>query len=168
MGLFEMIDLADMFRGMGELEPHALAMPAGRKAPALDHRHLVRHVGMQRIVRDFINAGLRHNLAGLELLRHSCPPRQTYRRFVKRSSTRRRSVLRRSPEQAGGEGHGVAACTLRHSWTIAMRIASFPPAAGPVIDSILPDIQTGADPYSGQSQIIWAATCLDAVPRDQL
>jgi hypothetical protein len=31
MRLFEMIDLADMPGGMGELEPDAFAMPAGRK-----------------------------------------------------------------------------------------------------------------------------------------
>jgi hypothetical protein len=35
MRLFEMIDLADMLGGMGKLEPDALAMSAGRKAPAL-------------------------------------------------------------------------------------------------------------------------------------
>jgi hypothetical protein len=34
MRLFEMIDLADMLCSMSELEPDALAMPAGRKAPA--------------------------------------------------------------------------------------------------------------------------------------
>jgi len=36
--LVEMIDLADMLGGMSEFEPDALAVPAGRKAPALDHR----------------------------------------------------------------------------------------------------------------------------------
>jgi hypothetical protein len=30
---------------VGELEGDALAIPAGGKTPALDHRHLVRHVG---------------------------------------------------------------------------------------------------------------------------
>jgi hypothetical protein len=74
MRLFEMIDLADMSGGMGELEPDTLAMPAGRKAPALDHRHLVRHVHMRGIVGDRVDAGLRHNLARLEFLRHGWPP----------------------------------------------------------------------------------------------
>jgi hypothetical protein len=36
MRLFEMINLSDMLGRMRELEPDALAMPAGRKAPALD------------------------------------------------------------------------------------------------------------------------------------
>jgi hypothetical protein len=61
MRLFEMIDLADMPGGMRELEPDALAVPAGRKAPALDHRHPVRHVRMRGIVSDRVNAGLRYN-----------------------------------------------------------------------------------------------------------
>jgi len=52
MCLFEMVDFADMFGGMGEFEADALAMPAGWKAPAFDHRDLVRHVGMERIVRN--------------------------------------------------------------------------------------------------------------------
>ena len=59
MCLFEMVDFADMFGGMGELEADALAMPAGWKAPAFDHRDLVRHVGMERIVRNSIHAGMR-------------------------------------------------------------------------------------------------------------
>ena len=75
MRLFEMINLADMPSGMGELEPDALAMPAGRKAPALDHRHLVRHVGMRGIVGDRVDAGLRHDLAGLLFLRHHDSPK---------------------------------------------------------------------------------------------
>ena len=50
MRLLEMIDLADMPGRMGELEADALAMPAGRKPAALDHRDLVRHVRMRRIV----------------------------------------------------------------------------------------------------------------------
>jgi len=70
-----MINLADMPSGMGELEPDALAMPAGRKAPALDHRHLVRHVGMRGIVGDRVDAGLRHDLAGLLFLRHHDSPK---------------------------------------------------------------------------------------------
>jgi hypothetical protein len=70
-----MINLADMPGGMGELEPDALAMPAGRKAPALDHRHLVRHVGMRGIVGDRVDAGLRHDLAGLLFLRHHDSPK---------------------------------------------------------------------------------------------
>jgi hypothetical protein len=46
------------------------AMPAGLEAPTLDHRHLVRHSGMRRIVGDHVDAGLRHDLAGLVFLRH--------------------------------------------------------------------------------------------------
>ena len=38
MRLFEIIDLADMLRRMGEREADALAMPAGRKPAALDNR----------------------------------------------------------------------------------------------------------------------------------
>ena len=52
-----------MLRRVGKLKADALAMPAGRKTPALDHRHLVRHVGMRRIVSDGVDAGLRNNLA---------------------------------------------------------------------------------------------------------
>jgi hypothetical protein len=43
--LLKVIDLADMLRGMRELEVDALAMPAGRETPVLDDSHLVRHVG---------------------------------------------------------------------------------------------------------------------------
>jgi|SRR5215831_10309039 len=50
MRLRELVDLADMPGGMRELEADALAVPAGRKAPALDRRHLVRHAGMRRVV----------------------------------------------------------------------------------------------------------------------
>ena len=38
MRLLEMVDLADMLGRMRELETDALAMPAGREAPAPDHR----------------------------------------------------------------------------------------------------------------------------------
>ena len=44
-------DLADMLCRMRELEADALAMPAGRKAPALDDGHFVRHIGVRRIMR---------------------------------------------------------------------------------------------------------------------
>jgi hypothetical protein len=36
--LLEMIDLADMLGGMRELEAEPLAMPAGRKAAAVDEQ----------------------------------------------------------------------------------------------------------------------------------
>src|SRR5690242_12273852 len=62
-----------MLRRMPELEADALAMPAGRKAPALYHRHLVRHVGVRRIVGDGVDAGLRHDLARPVFLRHDDP-----------------------------------------------------------------------------------------------
>ena len=75
MRLLEVIDLTDMLGRMAELRADALAMPAGRKAPALDHRHLVRHVGMRGIVGDRVDAGLRHDLAGLLFLRHHDSPK---------------------------------------------------------------------------------------------
>ena len=62
MRLLEMVDLADMLGRMRELETDALAMPAGREAPAPDHRHLVRHAGMRRIVGDGVDLGWRHDL----------------------------------------------------------------------------------------------------------
>src|SRR5437016_3150648 len=106
MRLLEMVDLADMLRCMGELKADALAMSAGRKAPALDHRDLVRHVGMRGIMRNRVDAGLRDDLSGLEFLRHGWPPLQTYPRFVKRSSTRpgsRFNGFRRSRLAAKGK-----------------------------------------------------------------
>ena len=63
MCLLKVVDLTDMLGCMGELERDALAMPARRKPPALDYRHLVRHVGVRRIVREGVDAGLRHDLA---------------------------------------------------------------------------------------------------------
>jgi hypothetical protein len=56
--LLEMVNLADMLGRMGDFERDAFAMPAGREAPTLDHRHLVRHSGMARIVGDRVDAGL--------------------------------------------------------------------------------------------------------------
>src|SRR5690349_8769968 len=50
MRLLEMVDLANMPSRKRELEADALALPAARKPPALDHRHLVRHVSVRRIV----------------------------------------------------------------------------------------------------------------------
>jgi hypothetical protein len=76
-----MVDLADMPGRMGDLERDALAMPAGREAPTLDHRHLVRHSGMRRIMGDRVDAGLRHDLAKLVFLGHGYAPHQTYQRF---------------------------------------------------------------------------------------
>ena len=70
MRLLEVIDLADMPGRMGELEADALAMRAGRKPAALDHRDFVRHVGMRGIVGNCLDAGLRDDLAWSEFLRH--------------------------------------------------------------------------------------------------
>jgi hypothetical protein len=50
MRLLEVIDFADMLCRVRELEGDALAMAAGRKAAAFDHRHLMLHVGVRRIV----------------------------------------------------------------------------------------------------------------------
>src|SRR5438034_389668 len=58
MRLFEMIDLADMPGRMSELEADALAMAAGRKAPALYHGDLVRHVGVGPVDDRLVKAGL--------------------------------------------------------------------------------------------------------------
>ena len=41
--LFQMLNFGDVLGGMGELERDRLAMSAGRKAPALDYRHLMRY-----------------------------------------------------------------------------------------------------------------------------
>jgi hypothetical protein len=66
------VDLADMLRRMRELEADAVAMPGSRKAPALDDRHVVRHVGVRRIVGNRVDAGLRDDLA-----RPDYPPEQS-------------------------------------------------------------------------------------------
>src|SRR5262245_9693345 len=50
----EVRNFADMLRRVHQLEADPFAMPAGRKAPALDDRYLVRHVGMLRIMRDAV------------------------------------------------------------------------------------------------------------------
>jgi len=49
MRLLEVLDLGNVLGGVGELERDALAMPARWEAAASDHRHLVRHVGVDRI-----------------------------------------------------------------------------------------------------------------------
>jgi hypothetical protein len=56
MGLLEMIDLGNVFCRMREFKTNALAMVAGREATAFDHGHLVRCIGMGRIMRDRVNA----------------------------------------------------------------------------------------------------------------
>jgi hypothetical protein len=45
-------------------------MTAGREAAPFDNRDLMGHVGVLRIMRDPVHAGLRDDLTGLELLRH--------------------------------------------------------------------------------------------------
>lgn len=65
MRLVEIIDLGNVLRRVNKLKTNAFAMMAGREAPAFDHGHLVRDVGMCRIVRDRIDAGVRHDIAGL-------------------------------------------------------------------------------------------------------
>lgn len=76
MRLLEMIDLADMLRRVAELETDALAMRASWKAPAFEYGHLVRHVGVRRIVGDGVDPGLRHDFARFVFLRHDGPPEQ--------------------------------------------------------------------------------------------
>jgi hypothetical protein len=82
------------------------AMPAGRKTPALDHGDLMGDVRMQGIVGDRIDAGLRHDLAGLNSCATAGLREHTYRRFVKRSSTMpclgRRSSRRGQPRITPG------------------------------------------------------------------
>src|SRR2546430_10998634 len=68
--LFEMSNLSHMLRGMGKLEPHPLAVPAGRKTASLDHRDLVRHLRMRGIVGDHVNAGLWDDFTRPVFLRH--------------------------------------------------------------------------------------------------
>jgi hypothetical protein len=63
MRLLELIDFADMLGRMRELEGDTLAMPAGWKAPALDHGDLVRHVGVLRVVRDCVGLPRRTAMA---------------------------------------------------------------------------------------------------------
>ena len=46
----------------------------GLESPVLDYCHLVRRVEMRGIVSYRLDAGLRHNLARLEFLRHAWPP----------------------------------------------------------------------------------------------
>jgi hypothetical protein len=65
MRLVEMIDLGDVLRRVSKLKTNAFAMTASREAPAFDHGHLVRDVGMCGIVRDRIDAGVPHDIAGL-------------------------------------------------------------------------------------------------------
>jgi hypothetical protein len=71
--LDEMVDLADMLRRIGEFEGGALAVAAGRKPPAVDDGNVVRHVGMEWIMGDLVDAGLRDDLARFVLLRHGWP-----------------------------------------------------------------------------------------------
>jgi hypothetical protein len=66
----QLIDLADVFGGVRQLEADALAVTASRKAAALDDHHLVRHVGMLGGVGDPVDARLRDDVARTELLRH--------------------------------------------------------------------------------------------------
>src|SRR5271165_1527106 len=68
MRLLEIVDLADMLRRTGELETDDLAMPAGPKLATLDHRDLMRHVGVRRIMRDRVDADCGTISPGL----HSC------------------------------------------------------------------------------------------------
>jgi hypothetical protein len=63
------INFADILHRMRELETDALPMPAGRKAPAVDHGDLVRHVGMCRVAGDSVDAGLRDDFARPVFLR---------------------------------------------------------------------------------------------------
>src|SRR5947209_15629901 len=63
-------NFVDMLCRVHQFEADALAVTTGRKAPAFDDRHLVRHVLMLRIVSDAVDARFRDDLAGVEFLRH--------------------------------------------------------------------------------------------------
>src|SRR4051812_13127483 len=69
-----MVDLADVLRGVNQLKADALAMAACREPPALDDRHLMRHVGVLRIVGDAVDPRLRDDLSRFELLVHEATP----------------------------------------------------------------------------------------------
>src|SRR3954470_3461259 len=69
-----MVDLADVLRGVYQLEADPLAVPAGREPPALDHSDLVRHVGVLRVVSDAVDPRLRDDLSRFELLVHEATP----------------------------------------------------------------------------------------------
>src|SRR5690349_5025711 len=95
MRLLEMIDLADMPGGVRELEPDALAMPAGRKAPALDHRHFVRHVRMRGIMGNRV----RCRIAGRS--RPACSPARSRSSETKKAIHEERTALNRTAFRAG-------------------------------------------------------------------
>jgi hypothetical protein len=61
--LAKVVYLADVLRCVHQLKADAFAMTAGREAPALDDRHLVRHVGVLRIVGDAVDPRLRDDLS---------------------------------------------------------------------------------------------------------
>jgi hypothetical protein len=65
-----------MLRGMDEHEAHPVAVTAGWKPSALDHRDLMRHLGMVAIVAYAVYARLRHDLARFVFVCHALLPDQ--------------------------------------------------------------------------------------------
>jgi hypothetical protein len=63
MRLLEVIDLTDVLGPVGELEGDSFTVAAGREAPALYDRHFMRHLSVERVVRDRVDAGLRDDIA---------------------------------------------------------------------------------------------------------
>ena len=61
----------NVFGGVDQLETDPFAVSAGREPPAFDNGHLVRCVGVLRVVGDPVNARLRDDLTGFEFLGHS-------------------------------------------------------------------------------------------------
>jgi hypothetical protein len=65
-----MLDFRDVLGRVGELEADPFAKSARREAPALNDGHFMRHLSVQRIVRDHVNAGLWDDIARPVFLRH--------------------------------------------------------------------------------------------------
>ena len=68
--IVQLIDLADVLRGVHQLEGDPLAMATCREAAAFNNRDLVRHVRVMRIVADAVDAGFGDDLTRLEYLSH--------------------------------------------------------------------------------------------------
>jgi len=61
LSIVQVINLADVLGSMHQLEADALAVTTGREPPALDDRHLVRHVGMLGVMGDPVDPRFRRN-----------------------------------------------------------------------------------------------------------
>jgi len=59
-------DVADVMSRVDQLEADALTAATGRESAAFDDRHLMRHVRVDRVVGDAIDARFWDDLTGLE------------------------------------------------------------------------------------------------------